>query len=286
MTYYYQICGIKIRCDIPFALRITEESEPFLCQPFEPDVDFQFEPVLQLTLPEEGGTWVVNSCYVTCADGYEVYHCPVRGQPPYAQVRYSDRNPHLLVCEYVLGMESSLSYSRNVIDLMGLELLLLRNDSLLLHSSLVRWEGKAVLFTAPSGTGKSTQAELWKTYENADILNGDRAALRRYGDTWCAWGLPYAGSSGIFRNESAPIAAIVYLRQAKQNRIYRIFSIEAMRLIYPELTIHRWDAGFVNRAVDLFLALTNQIPVYILECLPDAGAVQVLQEQLVKGDNI
>lgn len=286
MTYYYKICGIQIRCEIPFSLRVTEESVPFLCPALEPDIVFRFEPVASLELPTSAGAWMVNSCYHTHGMGYDVYHCPVRGQTPFARVRYRDKHPDLLLCEYVSGREDCLSYSRNVIDLMGLERLLLHYDALLLHSALVRWNDRAVLFTAPSGTGKSTQANLWERYENADVLNGDRAALRHHGNIWLACGLPYAGSSGIYRNESAPIAAIVYLRQAPQNRISRITSTEAMRLIYPELTIHRWDAGFVNKAVDLFLDLISQVPVYILECLPDEGAVQVLKEQLVKGDKL
>ena len=78
-------------------------------------------------------------------------------------------------CDYVRGMESYMNHSHNLCDLLGLETLLLKYDGLLLHSSFIRWRGEGILFSAPSGTGKSTQADLWVKYEDAEILNGDRA---------------------------------------------------------------------------------------------------------------
>ena len=280
MTYYYEIAGIHIRCEIPFPLTITSESAPFLISECQPDLVFQFVPVAAVDLPATGGIWMVNTCYHTNEQGYTTYHCPIRGKLPYSRISWEKDTPGLLRCEYVSGMEHMLSYSRNLVELLELESLLLRNDGLLLHASFVRWEGSGILFSAPPGTGKSTQAALWERYAGAEVINGDRTALRFQKGAWVAWGLPYAGTSGIYRNDSAPVAAIVVLRQAKENRISAISPSEAMRFLYPELTIHRWDSGFVSKAVDLFLNLTCRVPVYLLECLPDAGAVETLRERL------
>ena len=54
-----------------------------------------------------------------------------------------------------------------------------------------------------------------------------------------------------------------------------------MRSIYPEITIHRWDPDFVAKALDLFLELCIDVPVYLQECLPDEGAVRTLEERLL-----
>ncbi len=286
MTYHFQICGMRICCSIPFELQITDESRPFLMEDGEFDLYFQFEPVPSLPPAPKDGIWCVNSLYCHSAEGHSVYRCASRESQPYARVLWRDDRSSELRCEYIAGQEKYLAYSRNILELLGLEAWLLRNGGLLLHSSLIRWNTHGILFSAPSGTGKSTQASLWEELEGAQILNGDRAGLIRKEAAWTAWGLPYAGSSGIYRNESADVSAIVVLRQAKENRISRIAPMEAVRYLYPELSIHRWDAGFANQAVDLVLQLVSEVPVYLLECLPDSGAVAVLKEKILKGESL
>ena len=51
-----------------------------------------------------------------------------------------------------------------------------------------QYKGKAIAFSGPSGVGKSTQAEIWKQCFQADILNGDRALLRKADQGWKAYG--------------------------------------------------------------------------------------------------
>ncbi|MEE1312349.1 MAG: hypothetical protein UHS41_01185, partial [Lachnospiraceae bacterium] len=151
---------------------------------------------------------------------------------------------------------------------------------LLLHSSFIRWNSQGLLFSAPSGTGKSTQADLWVKYEGAEIINGDRAGLRKLDKGWTAYGLPYAGSSGVYRNESAPVKSIIVLRQAKENRIRPLGPAEAVRYLYPEITVHQWDSDFVKQVMDLLTDLVLNIPIYLLECLPDQGAVDLVKRTI------
>lgn len=282
MLYYLSIAGISICCDIPFPIKITEESAPFIQDLKAENVDltFCFKRVNALSVPPEDAVWESGNYYHTSKDAACVYYCDYPNRPPYARVRVNFPISGLMICEYVSGAESRFSLSRNIINFLGLESLLLRNQSLLLHSSFIRVKGYGILFTAPSGTGKSTQADLWAKYESADILNGDRAALRCDHGVWTAWGLPYAGTSGIYRNESAPVRAIVVLRQSELNTIRRLGPAEALRFIYPELTIHRWDASSVDTAVNLLTELVTNVPVYLLECRPDEEAVLTLKNVL------
>lgn len=266
---------------MPFPVKTTEESVPFLVSKCQPDLTFQFVPVDSLRLPASG-VWITDNYYTADDGGFATYHCSTRKNSPYSCVSWHRNENDRLRCDYVPGSESQMCFTKNIIELLELESMLLRYDGLLLHASLVRSRGKGILFTAPSGTGKSTQADLWKKYTGAEILNGDRAALRKQNGIWEAWGLPYAGSSGIYRNESAPVSALVLLRQASENRIRRVSSAEAIRFIYPELTLHRWDSGFVSKAVDLSLDLISHVPVFLLECLPDEGAVRILETKLLE----
>ena len=283
MIYLFSFAGISIRCEIPFSISIGRESEPFLIQEQNSaDLIFRFIPVKELILPRRSGVWQVDSCYYGGRDGYTVYHCPVRGKPPYAKVSWNRQEPNLLLCHYTEGEEKSFSYSQSVLNFMGLESIFLQNRTLLLHSSFIKGGSSAILFSAPSGTGKSTQAELWKQYENTDIINGDRAAIKRTEKGWTAWGLPYAGSSGIYRNECAKIAAIVVLRQGKENTIRQLGPAEAIRYLYPELMIHHWEPDFVNAALNLLQELIFDVSVFLLSCLPDRNAVQLLKETLME----
>lgn len=283
MIYDYLIAGVRLRCRLPFELHIEEESREFL-QPFssDPDTTFTLRPVESLSLPKEGGFPMVNSLYCPRPEGETVYHLPGPGRAPHAKVTWSKTSPKELLGEYVASMERRLSYSGDLMTLLSLESLLLRHDALLLHAAFIEAQGHAILFSGPSGIGKSTQGNLWQKYQGARILNGDRAALRRTEGKWTAWGLPYAGSSGIYRNASAPMAAIVLLEQGKENTIRRLSPSEALRRLYPELMIHRWDRNFVEKALELAAAMLEETGVWLLRCRPEKEATQLLMETLEK----
>lgn len=175
---------------------------------------------------------------------------------------------------------------KNTIDifkLLMLEKLFSLNNIILLHSSYIKYKNKSILFTAPSGTGKSTQADLWNKYEDAEIINGDKTAIQKVNGRWYAYGLPYAGSSDIFKNISTPISTIVVLRKGNENKIKKLSLKEAFKYIYSETIINTWDEQFVNTAIDIILGIINDIPVYLLSCLPNQDAVELLKSK-IEGD--
>lgn len=172
----------------------------------------------------------------------------------------------------------------HVIAGMMIESLLLARESAILHSSVIAADGQAILFTAPSGTGKSTQAELWRKHRNAEVLNGDRALLRFGNGEPLACGLPFAGTSGICNRFELPIRAIVFLSQAKENRIERMRPTAAVRALVSQISLHKWHAQDVQYAVDLSLRLAECLPIYHLACLPEESAVECL-EAAMKGAN-
>lgn len=283
--YEYEIAGITILCEIPFAIKIKEESKPFVRMLSESDTSkavLTMQFCMVNTIPEIGKTYHQEECryYVETEKEWKIYFCASPNTIPYACTTWDRCEKNKIICQYIEGKEDYLEYSRNIVNHLGLEILLRARGGILLHSSLVRWKEKGILFTAPSGTGKSTQADLWQQYEFAEVLNGDRAAIRWADNKWIAYGLPYAGSSGIYKNESADISAIVVLRQAQENRIRRLSPQEALVYLYPEVTIHRWDKEFVETVWNEMMQLIESIPVYFLECLPDEGAVALVKEKL------
>ena len=168
--------------------------------------------------------------------------------------------------------------SNLVMKMLDLPTLMLRAAAVFLHSSFIVIEGKAILFTAPKQTGKSTQAELWQAYRGARIINGDRALLRCVDGVWTAFGSPYCGTSQICENGAYPIAAIVILGQHKENKIRpaRVREVAAAFLdgcsFDPRL--------HTEQVLDLALDIWKCVPVFRLRCLPDESAVRCLESAL------
>lgn len=160
------------------------------------------------------------------------------------------------------------------------EQMLMEHRAFLLHSSVVDWSGTGILFTGPSGIGKSTQAQLWEQLEGAQIINGDRAIIRCLDGTIQAWGSPFAGTSRIYKNQGVPIHAIVVLAQGKVNTLQRLTGIAAFQRILQEATTQPWDPQFMSALTDLILNVTDHIPIYRLTCTPTADAVDILKKEL------
>lgn len=184
------------------------------------------------------------------------------------------------VCYVPERMKYVFNNSIQLFNAIGMEDMLMTRGVMVLHSSFIKWKGKAILFTAPSGMGKSTQAELWKKYENAEIINGDRSAISRECGKWYANGLPIAGSSGIFINETDEIGAIVVLRQAQENRISELKGIQAVKHILNQVFIQGQFSESYTSAVSTAVEIAENIPMFLLECRPDKGAVDVLRDRL------
>lgn len=157
---------------------------------------------------------------------------------------------------------------------------ILAYQGFILHSSIIEWNGKAILFTAPSGTGKSTQAELWKKYAGADVYNGDRTIVRKINNVYYGFGSPFAGSSGIYRNKSAPVRAIVVLTQAENNQIYRLYGKQAFLPLFRETLMNTWNPAYMESMTDLLMDTITNVPIYHLACRPDRDAVRLVKETL------
>ena len=155
-------------------------------------------------------------------------------------------------------------------------------NSIILHASLIKYKNLGILFSAPSGTGKSTQANLWEKYCDATIINGDRAIIKKEKD-YVAYGSPFAGSSYIYKNEHVNISCIVILRQSKSNQIYTLTKKEAFLCLLSETLINNYDKNIISRQTTFLFNLIEDIPIYMLKCRPDKNSVFTLLAKL-EGD--
>ncbi len=162
---------------------------------------------------------------------------------------------------------------------LGIEYPLLQRNAIMLHSSVVELNGKAILFCGPSGAGKSTQAALWEKYLDARILNGDRCIIMQKSDGFYGGGSPWCGHSGIYRPEQAPITGIFLVEKSNENSIRRM-GANAFAPLFSQTLVNSWDSDFMDKVTTLYQDLLNRIPVYQLHCRPDEGAVQAVYRTL------
>lgn len=164
--------------------------------------------------------------------------------------------------------------------LLALERRMVQHDSLILHCAYIRYKDEAILFSAPSETGKTTQANLWEKYRHSETINGDKSLLQKIDGRWMAQGWPVCGSSDVCRNESTPIRAIVMLSQDRTNHAERLKGMAAFTQLYSQITVNSWNRDFVNHNMDLIEQLITDVPVYHLGCTISEEAVSCLANAL------
>ena len=166
-------------------------------------------------------------------------------------------------------------------SLLALERRLVKKDSMILHCAYVEYQGEAILFSAPSETGKTTQANLWEKYRGSRTVNGDRSLLGKKDGRWTAQGWPVCGTSEVCHDEAFPIRAIVMLSQADENRAVRMTPGQAFPLVYSQITVNRWNREDHIHTMDLIQDLLENVPIYHLSCTISEEAVECL-EQILK----
>ncbi len=153
---------------------------------------------------------------------------------------------------------------------------LLRFDGFLLHASAVELDGKAYLFSAPSGTGKSTHAAYWREQFGARIINDDKPAIRRINDTFYACGTPFSGKHDISQPVCVEIGGIAMLRRGEETTVSRLDVAHALWALLDQ-TIRPTDAAGVERMLGLLEELLSRVPVFAVHCTNDAAAAHIVQ---------
>lgn len=276
------VSDLVLRIESDLVITADHRFQPFLTESAEPDLTARIMQTDRLpNLSDE----VIHEdlCYRVHSDGKGGYvrsffDAP-RDMTPYA-VACREDDSGILCVRYLPHGARFLSELGRCLFHLGLENLLLQQDRVCLHAACVRSDLGGILFSGPSGIGKSTQAELWCRHRSAVQINGDRPILARSGNGWLAWGSPYAGSSRCYINENCTIRAIVMLRQSSHCTLRRLSVTEAFRAVWSGLTVNTWDADQVRRASGLAIELVSSVPVLEFSCTKEPDAVDVLDRAL------
>lgn len=150
------------------------------------------------------------------------------------------------------------------------------------HSSVIVCHNEAVMFLGESGTGKSTHTRLWReNIEGATLLNDDSPFVGVQNGQVVAFGSPWSGKTPCYKNESYPIRAIVRLSQAPHNSMRRLRSLLAVGALLPSLPpAFAFDEKLEDAVMNVLSAVISAVPVYHLECLPNAAAAQLSHDTI------
>ena len=153
----------------------------------------------------------------------------------------------------------------------------LPHKTVAIHTSTIRYNGRAVIFLGESGTGKSTHTRLWReNIAGAELLNDDSPIIRIIDGKAVVYGSPWSGKTPCYKNEHCQLAAGVRLSQAPYNKITRLGVVAGYAALHPSCppgfayddTLYDYISGFLSDMLTV-------VPVYHLECLPDAAAAQL-----------
>lgn len=205
---------------------------------------------------------------------------------PFAFYHEVAENEFVVETPYCFGEKKSIYLSTQLLEAFAIERHLARQNAYVLHSAFIEYKGLGIDFTAPSGTGKSTQAGLWERYEGAQTINGDRSViwLNPLEKRFYVCGLPFCGSSEIHINKRMPLRAVVFIEQHPTNIVEPMPGVQAAGNLFVQMSINKWDRSAVTHALDFIDLLAKQVHMVHLKCNMEQDAVTTLRDFLAECD--
>lgn len=185
------------------------------------------------------------------------------------------------------------------------ERFLFRNNCYILHTSYLVYKDKAVLFTGPSGVGKSTQSNLWcDNISKSHIVNGDRCLLSIEGGVVYANPYPVCGSSKICKKERYEVSCIVFITHALNSSLNNIEKSNndninigdgikvvldsvpvQFKKLSSQITFNRWNKEMSNSALDFIQKLLSYTTVLNFHCDLTPNSPNLLFSYIFGGSN-
>ena len=146
----------------------------------------------------------------------------------------------------------------------------------LIHGSAVAADGTGYLFTAPSGTGKSTHARLWRELlgTRAVTVNDDKPLVRVGAETIDVFGTPWNGKHRLGTNTHVPLKGVCLLEQAPENSITRLSATEGFTLLLGQVYRPREVSG-MEKTLTLLDELCRRVRIYRLRCNMDIESAKL-----------
>lgn len=286
MKSTFRVFDTNVLFEAPFELKSSGFSDIFKCD-FD-DYDFKCEVVTCEKLPVFNGVEVystktqrvIENHYATCRF---IIDPLLHEEIAMSVYSFFDRT---VAQVYLINSEADkLNDIYYLWTIVRPDVICRNSGILMVHASyIVDADNRAILFTAESGVGKSTQAKLWHDNAGAVIVNGDKAIIRYENGKINAYGYPVSGTSAICLNETHEIKAIVSLSQAKENILTELNNNDAFKKIIKNVFIDVWNADDVLTSSVILKRVIKHCRTYSYECLPDKSAFDILNNEINNGE--
>ena len=219
---------------------------------------------LKVDMAVSGRTERQAEAYLTATDGEAdiTIACDAR--------RVLELNPHLPDEEMADYLGTGAKFAKE----------LLAYDGLYLHASAVVLEGKAYLFSAPSGTGKSTHTKKWCRLFGATYLNDDKPVLRFVDNAWMVYGTPWSGKHDLSSPIGVPLGGIAFLWRGKENAIEKIPAEKAIPKFMSQSLWLVSTPEEMEMQLSLVDRLLRSFPIWELTCRNDDEAAFVSRKAM------
>ena len=158
---------------------------------------------------------------------------------------------------------------------------LFEGDVILLHGSAVALDGKGYLFTARSGTGKSTHTRLWcqAFADRAVMINDDKPFVALCGEEVTIYGSPWSGKHGLDHNIAVPLAGISFLQRGKENEIYPADRQQMLAQLRKQAYCPL-DGQKRQRFEQLLEQLSQSVPLWQMACNKEISAARIAADAM------
>lgn len=151
-----------------------------------------------------------------------------------------------------------------------------------LHSASNYYQEKAWLYSASSGTGKTTHVKLWEKLYAVPVLNGDLNLLGMEKDEVFVYGIPWCGTSGVYTTKKYPLGGIILLKRGTENRVCKLPQDERQLYTAQRMISPAWTEKQVDDSLLFAEKLSDRIPIRRLYCTQEPSATAVMKEYIDK----
>lgn len=155
---------------------------------------------------------------------------------------------------------------------------IMNHCGLVIHAAGGSVQGKGMVFSAPSGTGKSTLSRLLLADSHNRLFSEERLIIRSVDKSWYIWGTPWHGESDLARNESVVLSTLVFLRQSQKTKLIELSPETGLRRLLQTVSIPWYSEEWANKGLALCELLLRKIPVFELAFRPDQSAAQAVEQ--------
>jgi hypothetical protein len=280
-----KIAGIVLELDFAIGTYFGSTLEQYRI-PDAQEIDHTIRTVktANLPIPDTDPTTVLSGRRIYKTDESETVLTidETTQSPRHAIVKSADYSTITLYLNPETGMDlAELEYVWTGIVFFEIALL---HGMTALHASAVETKGSAVLFSAPSGTGKSTQARLWKEFiPKCVVINDDKPLLEPTDQGIFVHGTPWSGKDVVNKNKRIPLKAIAFVEQAAYDAVGEMQPLERIRHLFRN-TYRPTDADLAQINLSLIDKITSGAWIVRFACTMEESAAKTLHKYLYLED--